>query len=139
MLKAAAFRLSKIAGTRVPMTLAHVARSPVRYEPEVIDQLAESERTLHISFHHRYIDDGIMIWKGTEMQLNSWFDSMNNLADGMSITHESSETSVVFLDCLFYKGPGWESSDNGTLDVTCYKKAINKYLYKPANSASPTL
>ena len=51
MQKAEAFRLSKSLGTRVPMTLAHVARSPARFNPEVIDRVAESNRTLN-SFDH---------------------------------------------------------------------------------------
>ena len=55
----------------------------------------------------------------------------------MRITYESSPSQVIFLDCLFYKGAIWQSSGDGTLDVTVYKKAINKYLYKPASSASP--
>ena len=90
-----------------------------------------------IRFHHRYIDDGILIWGGSRTQLTDWFNNMNELAEGMSITYEVSESYLVFLDCLFYKGTQWRSSQSGRLDVTCYKKAINKYLYKPANSASP--
>ena len=88
-----------------------------------------------IRWHRRYIDDGLMVWKGTYEQLMVWFSLMNDLAPGMRITIEASRFSAVFLDCLFYKGTRWLST--GCLDVTLYTKPVNAFLYKPFSSCAP--
>ena len=88
-----------------------------------------------IRFHKRYIDDGFMVWMGTLEQLQDWFSLMNQLADGMRITMDVSLSSVVFLDCRFFKGQQWLRT--GSLDVQLFCKPQNRFLYKPFCSVAP--
>jgi hypothetical protein len=91
----------------------------------------------NISFHRRYIDDGFLIFTGTKEQLLSLFTALNAVdPDHLELTYECSRTSAVFLDLVTYKGDRWRAS--GVLDFKVYQKPINRYLYLPFSTETPT-
>ena len=53
----------------------------------------------------RYIDDILCIWPGPPSELNQFTQYLNQSHPTIKFTHESSTSSVDFLDLTIYKGP----------------------------------
>jgi hypothetical protein len=60
----------------------------------------------------------------------AFFAACNALMPGvLELTYTISDVSAIFLDMVIFRGEGWHNT--GKLDMKCYQKPVNKYLYIP--------
>ncbi len=103
--------------------------------------MAELEEELLDKYHikpllwKRYIDDILCIWPGTMSDLKTFMIYLNQAHTTIKFTHESSTTSVDFLDITIYKGKRFELQN--ILDVKPFFKKTNKFQYLQYKSAHP--
>lgn len=90
----------------------------------------------HIILHKRYIDDGILIWKGSKASLEDWLRAFNEILPEIKITWSISENELDFLDLHIFKGERFQNTN--ILDVSTFQKKMNKYLYVPSLSYHTT-
>ena len=86
----------------------------------------------------RFIDDGFVVFEGSEQDLLCFVDVLNTVMDNIKITFHHSRFEVEFLDVVIYKcmEDALLTSSDGTvrLKVKTHQKVLNKYLYIPYNS-----
>jgi hypothetical protein len=86
----------------------------------------------------RFIDDGFVIFEGSEQDMLDFLDVLNTVMDNIKITFHYSRFEVEFLDVVIYKcmEDALLTGADGTvrLKVKTHQKALNKYLYIPYNS-----
>ena len=87
------------------------------------------------SLWKRYIDDILCFWPNTPLELDKFIEYLNQSHPTIKFTHESSTTSVDFLDLTIYKGQRHSSSS--LLDIKPFFKPTNKFQYLEYNSAHP--
>ncbi|CAI7852057.1 unnamed protein product, partial [Closterium sp. NIES-53] len=87
------------------------------------------------SYHVRYIDDGLIIWPGTQADLEGYLQTLNALDPNIRVTWTVSESSIDFLDMVLFKGPRFK--EHGILYFGTFQKPLNKYLYLPFSSFHP--
>lgn len=75
----------------------------------------------------RYIDDILLLWHHTKMQLNRFIGGLNKLAPRLHFTHDISVFSTIFLDLYIYKPADF--STRGKLSTTIYYKSTNTFSY----------
>ncbi len=103
--------------------------------------MAELEETLLQNYHKapllwkRYIDDILCIWPGTQSELKQFMSYLNTSHPTIKFTHESSQSSVDFLDITLYKGKRYR--DKRILDIKPFFKKTNKFQYLQFHSAHP--
>ena len=103
--------------------------------------MAELEEMLLANYHikpslwKRYIDDILCFWPNTPLELDKFIEYLNQSHPTIKFTHESSTTSVDFLDLTIYKGQRHSSSF--LLDIKPFLKPTNKFQYLEYNSAHP--
>ena len=73
----------------------------------------------HIHIWKRFIDDIFVIWTGSEAQLTTFIELINQVHPTIKFTHEHSSSELTFLDVTVYKGP--EFKESGLLDVKTHK------------------
>ncbi|CAI5483630.1 unnamed protein product [Closterium sp. Yama58-4] len=101
-----------------------------------LDELLKEKWTgISPLYHARYIDDGLIIWPGTRVELEAYLQTFNALDPDIRITWSISDRSIDFLDAVLFKGPRFK--ERGTLDFGTYQKPVNKYLYLPFASFHP--
>ena len=83
----------------------------------------------------RYIDDILCIWPGPPSELNQFMIYLNQSHPTIKFTHESSTSSVNFLDLTIYKGKRHTTSL--ILDLKPFFKVTNKFQYLEYNSSHP--
>ena len=83
----------------------------------------------------RYIDDILCIWPGPPSELNQFMIYLNQSHPTIKFTHESSPSSVNFLDLTIYKGKRHTTSL--ILDLKPFFKVMNKFQYLEYNSSHP--
>lgn len=88
------------------------------------------------SVFRRFIDDGFVIFDGTEQELLAFASLLNNLLPNIKITHSYSQFEVDFLDVVVFKCMEDVCDADGKvrLKVRTHQKALNKYLYIPYDS-----
>lgn len=89
------------------------------------------------SVFRRFIDDGFVIFEGSEQELLAFVDVLNSTLDNIKITYSYSRFQVDFLDTVIYKcmeDAMFSSDGKVSLKVKTHQKALNKYLYIPATS-----
>lgn len=69
----------------------------------------------NLILYRRYIDDILIIWKGTEESLQEFFDEINQNIYGITFSGNWSRHSIVYLDLHIYK-------ENGKLHTRTLKK-----------------
>lgn len=79
----------------------------------------------------RFIDDIFLIWKGTRESFETFKRELELNKAGIKFTYEASDTKASFLDLEIFK------RSNNRLGVRVFQKALNKYLYIPADSYHP--
>lgn len=85
------------------------------------------------SFFRRFIDDGLVIFEGSETELLAFVSRLQNVLPNINITHTHSRISAEFLDVVIYKGtPGLDGT--APVLVRTHQKPLNKYLYIPYTS-----
>jgi hypothetical protein len=85
----------------------------------------------------RFLDDGFVVFEGSESELLAFIDLLSNLLPNIKITTTYSRFQVDFLDVVVYKCmDDAATSDDGTvrLKVRTHQKVLNKYLYIPFHS-----
>ena len=85
--------------------------------------------------HHRYIDDGCVVWVGDQLRVAPFIFQLNILHPSINITYTISPKEVVMLDVKLFKGPRFNS--NGILDTCVFQKELNRYQYLPWISFHP--
>jgi hypothetical protein len=78
----------------------------------------------------RFIDDGFGIFLGTEDETKSALQKFNSLHPNIKIESNTSLKSTIFLDLNIYINPDSPQK----LQVACFQKSMNKYLYLPFTS-----
>ena len=86
-------------------------------------------------FYKRYIDDILLLWPHSELELNNFLLAMNSFHPSIKFTSEISYDKITFLDVNIYKGPNFISSKK--LDVETYIKPTNRQAYVHAKSFHP--
>jgi hypothetical protein len=91
------------------------------------------------SLFKRYIDDGFVIFEGSEQKLLAFISLLNTLLPNIKITHSYSQFEVDFLDLVVYKCMEDVCDADGKvrLKVRTHQKVLNKYLYIPYYSFHP--
>ena len=85
------------------------------------------------SFYKRYIDDGFVLFEGSEQELLCFINALNSELPNIKITCSYSRFELEFLDVVIYKsGPAWGRMQ--VLKARTHQKALNKYLYIPYSS-----
>lgn len=85
----------------------------------------------------RFIDDGFVVFEGTEQEILAFVDVLNCALPNIKITYHYSQFQVDFLDTVIYKcmEDAMTSLDGKVrLKVRTHQKALNKYLYIPYTS-----
>jgi hypothetical protein len=77
------------------------------------------------SFWKRYIDDGAIVWLGSEKSFNVFQKALGSLHESIKLTWIVSTRNVPFLDLMIYRLP------NCTMGTRTFQKALNRYLYLP--------
>lgn len=91
------------------------------------DILSKFKFRKQIFYIGRYMDDGIIIFDGTNSQLTELFEVANSHHKYFKFTHEISEKEIIFLDLKIYKGSRFQC--NKILDTKIYFKPTNTFLY----------
>ncbi|XP_068114979.1 uncharacterized protein [Hyperolius riggenbachi] len=70
---------------------------------------------VHVKVWLRFIDDVLVVWRGSEEELERFFDRLNVNERNIHLTYTYSPTSISFLDLSVVK-------DGGALRTTTYRK-----------------
>jgi len=79
----------------------------------------------------RLIYDIFGLFKGSETELSSWVDYLNNNHPSITFTFKKSKTEIPFLDTLLY-------IHNYKIKTTLYKKPTDNKQYLYVNSEHPS-
>lgn len=94
-----------------------------RWEEEQIFSI----RRKNLKLYHRYIDDIVIVWRGTEGELQAFFDEINCNAYGISFSGSWNKRSINYLDLQIYK-------ENGNLNTRTFFKSTDRNGYIPTSS-----
>jgi hypothetical protein len=95
-----------------------------------LEQTWIDEYSEKLLMYKRFIDDGFGVFLGTESETKTALEKFNNLHPNIKIDFNFSIKSVVFLDLNIYINPNFPNK----LQVSCFQKLMNKYLYLPFTS-----
>ena len=79
----------------------------------------------------RFIDDLFIIWKGTETELKSFLNEINDVHGTIKFDYQYSKKEINFLDLTIYK------NDNGELCTKVYTKPTDRQSYLYRTSCHP--
>lgn len=91
----------------------------------------QTEWNKHIRYYGRFIDDIMLIWKGTENELKEFLIYINQVHSSIKFTSESSMSKINFLDLTISK------DQRGYLAIDIYQKPTDTHNYLQRNSAHP--
>ena len=80
----------------------------------------------------RYLDDCLILWPGTEEDMDKLKSIINNIHPDIQFTSESSQTELPFLDILIKKG-----NMGTTIETDIYYKPTDSKQYLLFNSCHP--
>ena len=83
----------------------------------------------------RYIDDILIIWTGTLVQLQQFIQDLNKFNPNLKFTHQQSASTIDFLDVTIYKDTSFPFTN--ILDVKTFQKKLNLYQYLHFSSEHP--
>ena len=83
----------------------------------------------------RYIDDILIIWTGTVVQLQQFLQDLNKFNPNLKFTHQQSASTIDFLDVTIYKDTSFPFTN--ILDVKTFQKKLNLYQYLHFSSEHP--
>ena len=98
------------------------------WEEKYIHNIINNPFHSKISLWRRYIDDVLLIWKGTPSELNQFFIYVNSSTDYLSFTMECDNQSIDFLDLTIFKDV------NNILQSTIYRKPLSRNTLLRADS-----
>ena len=76
------------------------------------EQIYSVERK-NLRLYRRYIDDTIIVWRGSEEELQSFFDEINQNAYGMTFSGSWNKQSIDYLDLQLFR-------NNGTINTRTF-------------------
>ncbi len=85
----------------------------------------------HIKYYCRFIDDIMLVWKGTEDELKEFLAYINQVHPSIKFTYEYSRSKINFLDLTICK------DQNGNIEIDIYQKPTDTHNYLHRNSAHP--
>ena len=85
--------------------------------------------------YKRYIDDILILWPHSELELNNFLLAMNSFHPSIKFASERSYQKINFLDINIYKSP--RSIISNKLEVETYIKPTNRQAYIHAMSFHP--
>lgn len=88
-----------------------------------------------IIFHKRMRDDGLLMVKAKESEIDFMFENANKQHDLLKFTYECNKQSIKFLDLEIFKGERFKNT--GVLDLKCFTKKTEKFQYLHKNSNHP--
>ena len=96
-----------------------------------------SQAPLKPIFYKRYIDDILILWPHSGLELNKLLSNMNSFHPSIKFTSEYSFNKITFLDVniYMYKGPLFHISKR--LDFQTFIKPTNRQAYVHASSYHP--
>ncbi len=97
-------------------------------ENDVLDRWRDK-----LILYKRYIDDIIIIFKGTVEEVEECKHSFNNMHSKIKLTWTVDEQNTTFLDLIIFKGGRYPHK----LDYKVHQKKLNNYLYLPWTSSHP--
>lgn len=90
-----------------------------------LDQYAHAQKGVH--FYRRYIDDIFIIFEGDPQP---FYNYVNNLIPGITMTMETSKTKIPFLDLYIHL-------EDSTITFSTFQKPLNSYQYLLPTSYHP--
>lgn len=81
----------------------------------------------NLKLYRRYIDDIVIVWRGTEEELQVFFDKINCNTYGISFSGSWNKQSINYLDLQIYK-------NNGYLSTRTFFKSTDRNGYIPTSS-----
>lgn len=102
----------------------------IKWEGELKQKLQAQFPTIF----KRFIDDGFVVFQGTEQELLVFLQQLNTLLPNIRITFTYSQSSVDVMDTVIYKSHLYTTSGMCSLKVRTHQKVLNKYLYIPPSS-----
>lgn len=90
------------------------------------EQIYSTNRS-HLKFYRRYIDDIVIIWGGTEEELQMFFDELNHNIYGLSFSGNWSRRNINYLDLQIFK-------EDGHLSTKTHFKDTDRNGYIPTSS-----
>ena len=85
----------------------------------------------HIRYYGRFIDDIMLVWKGTENELKEFLVYINQVHPSIKFTSEYSGSRINFLDLSILK------ESKGYLSTDIYQKPTDTHNYLNRKSAHP--
>lgn len=98
-----------------------------KFEPKHIYPYITDKTIMYL----RYIDDLFFIWKGTEGELLSFLENLNEKHPSINFDFKYSKIEIEFLDTKIYK------DTNGKLCLTIYHKPTDCQNYLNFKSSHP--
>jgi hypothetical protein len=89
------------------------------------------------AFYKRFIDDGFVVFEGSELEVQAFCEQLNTTLPNIKITFAYNQFQADFLDLVVYKCQEdllCASDGMARLKVRTHQKALNKYLYIPYTS-----
>ena len=86
-------------------------------------------------FYARFLDDGFLIWEGSEEELDEFLNILSSHDDSIKITHERSRQEIHFLDTTVFKGGRFRH--HGILDTKVYFKPTDTHQLLDKRSFHP--
>ncbi len=110
---------SPVAPSVANLFMAHI-------ETKLVSEWATKK---HVLLYKRYIDDIIMVFNGTEEQVEKLKSKFSKMHKNITLTWNTNKKEVVFLDLVIYK--------DAKLSYRVHQKELNNYLYLPWTSSHP--
>ena len=120
-------------GTKVAPTYANLVMG--YWETFLYKEVAKHFMEHHLYFIQnwkRYLDDCLILWPGTEEDMDKLKSIINNIHPDIQFTSESSQTELPFLDILIKKG-----NTGTTIETDIYYKPTDSKQYLLFNSCHP--
>lgn len=100
---------------------------------QYFDFMAMNGFRIKPTFYKRYLDDLIMIWPGTTEDLKEYNIFLNNLIPDITVTLNSNDKQIDFLDTTVYRSP----SDNNKLFTKVFFKETDSHQLLHTSSFHP--
>lgn len=112
-------------GTKCAPSYANIFMG--KFEDTFIYQRIQEKTRLYL----RYIDDLLLIWKGTEIELKKFIEEINKVHPTIKFDYNYSKSEIDFLDLKIYKNAA------GKLATKIFTKPTDRQAYLHKSSAHP--